>query len=481
MKFHLKKGGDVQVLMSFKETDKVENHNDLFSFLKDKELFKGDAGEVYSHISHEGDSVVFLGLGEEEKLEYETLRKAFFSLGNELQKKKVKSIGLSVPKFGDRCYGKTNKAIWEGLLQSQYDFDKYKSEKKPKVLLEDVYLEIVSGKEEKVESVIKETQMVMDGVFLTRNLVNEPAINLYPEVLAKEAVDKLTPVGVNVKVLGQKEIEDLKMEAFLSVARGSSKEPKFIIMTYMGNPDSEEKLALVGKGLTYDSGGYSLKPAAGMATMHSDMAGSASVIGAMYAIAANKLKKNVVAIVAACENMVSGDAYKTGDIIGSMSGKTIEVENTDAEGRLTLADALWYASTVEKADKIVDLATLTGACIVALGSVNTGAIANDEKLMKDVVTAAGLAGEPVWQLPNNEDYKELFKSHFADLKNTGGRSAGAITAGMFLQEFVNDTPWVHLDIAGTAFIDKAAGYLPKGASGVPVKTLFYLAKDIEQN
>lgn len=481
MKFYLEKGGDVEILLSFKETEKVDRFNDFFSFLKDKELFKGDASEVYSHISHEGDSVVFLGLGEEEKLQYDTLRKAFFSLGIELQKKKVKSIGVSVPKFGDRCYGKINKAVWEGLLQSQYDFDKYKSEKKPKVLLEDVYLEIFSGEEAKVESVIRETQMVMDGVFFTRDLVNEPAMNMYPEVLAKAAIDKLSPVGVDVKVLGQKEIEELKMEAFLSVARGSSKEPKFIIMTYMGNPDSEEKLALVGKGLTYDSGGYSLKPAAGMATMHSDMAGSASVIGAMYAIASNKLKKNVVAIVAACENMVSGDAYKTGDIIGSMSGKTIEVENTDAEGRLTLADALWYASTVEKADKIVDLATLTGACVVALGSVNTGAIANDEKLMKDVVTAAGLAGEPVWQLPNNEDYKELFKSHFADLKNTGGRSAGAITAGMFLQEFVNDTPWVHLDIAGTAFIDKAAGYLPKGASGVPVKTLFYLAKDIEQN
>jgi len=480
MKHYLEKGGEVEVILVFKETAGVGTFNDLFGFIKDRDLFKGDAGEVYSHISHEGDSVVFLGLGEEEKLQYDTLRKSFFSLGGELQKKKIKSIGLTVPKFGDRCYGKTNKAIWEGLLQSQYDFDKFKSEKKPKVLLQDVYLDIVEGEAEKVESVIQETQFLMEGVFLTRDLVNEPAINMYPEVLAKEAVDRLTPVGVDVKVLGRKEIQDLNMEAFLSVARGSSKEPKFIVMTYKGNPDSQEKLALVGKGLTYDSGGYSLKPAAGMATMHSDMAGSASVIGAMYSIAANKLKKNVVAIVAACENMVSGDAYKTGDIIGSMSGKTIEVENTDAEGRLTLADALWYAATVEKADKIVDLATLTGACVVALGNINTGAITNDENLMGAVRTAAKLAGEPVWQLPNDEEYKDLFKSHFADLKNTGGRGAGAITAGMFLQEFVNDIPWVHMDIAGTAFLDKASGYLPKGASGVPVKTLFYLAKDIDQ-
>jgi leucyl aminopeptidase len=480
MKYYLEKGGEVKVVLAFKDTARVESFNDLFGFLKEKEIFKGDSGEVYSHISHEGASVVFLGLGEEEKLQYETLRRGFFSLGIELQKKKVNSIGLTVPRFGDRCYGKTNKAIWEGLLQSQYDFDKFKSEKKPKVLLQDVYLDIVEGEAEKVESVIEETQLLMDGVFLARDLVNEPAMNMYPEVLAKEAVDRLAPVGIDVKVLGRKEIQDLKMEAFLSVARGSSKEPKFIVMTYKGNPDSQEKLALVGKGLTYDSGGYSLKSAAGMATMHSDMAGSASVIGAMYSIAANKLRKNVVAIVAACENMVSGDAYKTGDIIGSMSGKTIEVENTDAEGRLTLADALWYAATVEKADKIVDLATLTGACVVALGSINTGAIANDEELMDAVNSAAKLAGEPVWQLPNNEEYKELFKSHFADLKNTGGRGAGAITAGMFLQEFVNDTPWVHMDIAGTAFLDKEAGYLPKGATGVPVKTLFYLAKDMDQ-
>ena len=480
MKYYLEKGGEVEIILTFKETTRVERFNDLFGFLKEQEIFKGDSEEIYSHISHSGDSVVFLGLGEEEKLTYESLRRGFFALGGELQKKKIKSIGLKVPKFGNRCYGKTNKAIWEGLLQSQYDFDKFKSDKKPKVLLEEAYLDIAEGEAEKVRSVIEETQMVMEGVFLTRDLVNEPAMNMYPEVLAREAVDRLTPVGVDVKVLGKKEIQELKMEAFLSVARGSSKEPKFIVMTYKGNPDSQEKLALVGKGLTYDSGGYSLKSAAGMATMHSDMAGSASVIGAMYSIAANRLKKNVVAIVAACENMVSGDAYKTGDIIGSMSGKTIEVENTDAEGRLTLADALWYAATVEKADKIVDLATLTGACVVALGNINTGAIANNEELMSAVNTAAKLAGEPVWQLPNNEEYKELFKSHFADLKNTGGRGAGAITAGMFLQEFVNDTPWVHLDIAGTAFLDKAAGYLPKGASGVPVKTLFYLVKDLEQ-
>lgn len=477
MNFLLEKGGEIQVILAFKETETCDKAPELFKFIKEKDLFKGEIGEVYSYISIRDDSKIILGLGEEEKLDYASLRKAFFMLGKEAQKQKISSIGFSVPQFGDRCYGKINKAISEGLLQAQYDFNKFKSDKKSIVSLDTVYLDIIAEEHDKVSSVIKETEFLVEGVFLARDLVNEPAINMYPEVLAKEAYDKLTPLGVEVTIFEKPQIEEMKMEAFLSVSRGSAKDPRFIVMKYYGNPDSKEKLALVGKGLTYDSGGYSLKPAESMVTMHSDMAGSASVIGAMYSIAKNKLKKNVVAIVAACENLISGDAYKTGDLIGSMSGKTIEVENTDAEGRLTLADALWYATTVEKADKVVDIATLTGACVVALGNVNTGAITNNDELMESIKTAAKLAGEPVWELPHDEEYKELFKSHFADLKNTGGRGAGAITAGMFLQEFVNDTPWVHLDIAGTSYLSKDAGYLPKGATGVPVKTLFYLAKD----
>ncbi len=220
-----------------------------------------------------------------------------------------------------------------------------------------------------------------------------------------------------------------------------------------------------------------MKPSTSMDTMFTDMAGAATVIGgALKSIAKSNLKKNVVGIIAACENLISGGAYKPGDIIGSMSGKTIEVLNTDAEGRLTLADALWYAVKEVKADKVVDLATLTGACIVALGNITTGAIANNEKLMEEVMEASNIAGEPIWQLPSSSEYKELIKGDFADLKNTGGRGAGTITAGLFLEEFVDNTPWVHLDIAGTSYADKATGYLPKGATGVHVKTLYYLVK-----
>ncbi len=298
-----------------------------------------------------------------------------------------------------------------------------------------------------------------------------------PQALSEAAKSELEPLGIKVDIFNKNEIEELNMEAFLAVAEGSTNEPKLIVMHYNGDPDSKEKLALVGKGLLYDSGGYSLKPANSMITMHSDMAGSASVIATIKALAKNNVKRNVVGVVAACENMISGGAYKPGDIIGSMSGKTIEVLNTDAEGRLTLADALWYAATEVKADKIIDIATLTGACVVALGNINTGAITNNEELMNDVREASNLAGEPVWELPNNKEYKELIKGKFADLSNTGGRGAGTITAGLFLEEFVDNTPWVHLDIAGTSYLEKEASYLPKGATGVPVKTLYYLAKE----
>ncbi len=477
MNFLLKAGGDVNVVLAFKDTEEVNKGSDLFKFLKEKKLFKGSEGEVYTHLSKD-ESFVFLGLGDEKKLNFQSLRKSFFLLGEKAQKLNITSLSISVPRFGDLCYTTTIKSLAEGLIQSQYSFEKFKSDKKEKTFLEDIYLEVLEEKREKVEAGLKEIETIMEGVFITRDLVNEPAMNMYPETLAKAAVDNLSSLGIDVKVYGQKEIEEMDMIAFLAVSKGSEKEPKFIVMNYKGDPSSEEKLALVGKGLTYDSGGYSIKTAEGMATMHSDMAGSASVIGALYSIAKAGIKKNVIGIVAACENMISGGAYKTGDIIGSMSGKTIEVGNTDAEGRITLADALWYAATVEKANKIVDLATLTGACVVALGSINTGAITNDESLMDDIREAAKISGEPVWELPHDEEYKELFKSHFADLKNTGGRWAGAITAGMFLQEFVNDTPWVHLDIAGTSFISGSRGYLPKGATGVPVKTLFNLVKNM---
>jgi len=478
MNILVSKGGEVEILLVFKGAEKLDKSPELYKYLIGKELFKGTCGEVYSDVSPKGDNIILLGLGEEDKLSFESLRKAFYKVGKKLMELKIESVGVTIPKFENLCYKMTNMAIAEGLLHSEYSFEKYISEKKTIPTVKEFYLNVLEDKKDKVQEAIKEANIIIQGIFLARDLANEPAITMTPEKLALTAKEELTNLDVKVEVFGRKEIEELNMKAFLAVAEGSDKEPKFIVMTWNGDDESEEKLALVGKGLTYDSGGYSLKPTASMETMFCDMAGSASVIGAMKSIALSKAKRNVVGIVAACENMISGGAYKPGDIIGSMSGKTIEILNTDAEGRLTLADALWYAATVVKADKIVDLATLTGACVVALGSVNTGAITNNDELMNEIKAAADVSGEYVWQLPSNEEYKEGMKSTRADLKNTATGGAGTITAGLFLEEFVEKTPWVHLDIAGTSYISAERGYLPKGATGIPVKTLYNLAKGV---
>lgn len=477
MEFILGKGSNVKLITVYEDQETVETGKDLFKFIKEKEFFKGKSEEIYGDFSLNGENILFVGLGKKDKVTLNGIRKAFFKSAKELAKFKVDEVEIKIKDCFDLESKDLIGAIVEGLLQSEYIFDKYISEKKDKINLDTVYLDIEDFKKEELESTVQEIKNVVDGVFLSRDLVNERAINMYPEVLANRAKEHLEPLKVKVEVFGREKIEELGMKAFLAVSKGSIKEPKFIAMTYNGDTLTDEKIAFVGKGVTYDSGGYSLKPSESMDTMFCDMGGAGTVIGVMKAIASSKLKKNVVGVVAACENMISGGAYKPGDIIESMSGKTIEVLNTDAEGRLTLADALYYTSTVIKADKIIDLATLTGACVVGLGSINTGAISNDEELMKDVKEASEITGEPIWELPTNQEYAELIKSEVADLKNVGGGGAGTITAGLFLKEFVNEKPWVHLDIAGTAYLDKNMGYLPKGATGVHVKTLYNMIRN----
>lgn len=477
MEFIIGKGSNIKIVAVCEDQETVKIGGDLLRFVKEKELFKAKSGEVYGDFSLNGENILLVGLGKKDKINLNNIRTAFFKAAKELARFKIDQAEIKV----DDHFGLDAKdlvgAITEGLLQSEYAFDKYKSEKKESTKLEKVYIDIDCDEKDKLETTIEEVKNLVACVFLSRDLVNEPAMYLYPETLAKSAKENLEGLSVKVEIFDKEKIEELGMKSFLAVAEGSSKEPKFIVMTYTGDTSSDEKTALVGKGVTYDSGGYSLKPSGSMDTMHSDMGGASTVIGAMKAIATSKLEKNVVGIVAACENLISGGAYKPGDVIGSMSGKTIEVLNTDAEGRLTLADALWYAATVVKADRIVELATLTGACVVALGSINTGAITNNDELMEDIKKAAEISGEPIWQLPSNDEYAESIKSEVADLKNVGGGGAGTITAGLFLKEFVDEKPWVHLDIAGTAHLEKAMGYLPKGGTGVHVKTLYNMVKN----
>ncbi|MGI5066958.1 leucyl aminopeptidase [Treponema putidum] len=471
MKFNIAKQGGIVAQLVFE--DKIDGS--YLNYLKEKELFFGKAEEVYYNLDADLKARIFIGLGKEEKIDLEVLRKSFFKAASELLKNKITEVELNIPKLNNLCTYKTASAIAEGMLHATYQYDKFKSDRKELTEIT-VNYNPEKGKEERAQKGVNEAVKLMEAVFLTRDLVNQPANIIYPETLAQIAKEKLEAKGVKVTVHGKKEIEALKMEAFLSVARASTKEPKLIVMEYYNNPDSDEKIALVGKGLTYDSGGYAIKPATSMVTMFTDMGGSGTVIGAMHALADLKAKVNVVAVVASCENMISGDGYRNGDIIGSMSGKTIEIINTDAEGRLTLADAVYYATKNLGATKLIDLATLTGACVSAFGEQVSGAVTNNDEFFADLVKANERAGEIVWKMPTIDYYKKMNESKVADLKNSGGKFGGMMTAGLFVGSFLakEDIPWIHLDIAGTAYITENFGYLKEKATGTLVKSLYYM-------
>jgi leucyl aminopeptidase len=308
---------------------------------------------------------------------------------------------------------------------------------------------------------------------MARDWVNEPANFMTPSRMAEVAREVAHGYGLEVNVLEREQMLEMGMGALLGVAQGSAEPPKFIILNYRGRNPGEIDVALAGKGITFDSGGISIKRSEGMGDMKADMSGGAAVMAAISAVARIKSEINVTAVVPATENLPSGRALKPGDVLRAMNGKTIEVVSTDAEGRLILADALSYVKKLN-AKSIIDVATLTGACRIALGNVCSGAFGNNQQLMNRLISSGTKAGECMWQMPMNEEYKEQNSSDIADIKNVGGAFAGAITAAQFLSEFVGDTPWVHLDIAGTRLSDKERGYVVKGATGVPVRTLVNL-------
>ena len=452
--------------------DKPAN-NETVDILKSKKVFEGKSGQVFYKTTSDLNYEIFVGLGKYEELERTDLVNAVIRGIKQAEKLKINELSINFIKANGLCTGGVTKSIAQGVKLASYKFDKYKGNN-------EVYtpnVTIIGGPKEKFDKMrakIEEASNVADGIILARDLVNEPANILYPETLAERAVEAGKESGFEVEVFDEKQIEALGMKAFLEVAKGSVHKPRLIVMRYMGNENSDERVGLVGKGLTFDTGGYSLKPSTSMDTMKSDMGGAAAVIGTMQALAKNKVEKNVVAVVAACENAISGGSYKPGDIIGSMAGKTIEVLNTDAEGRLTLVDAVTYIIEKEKVDKVVDVATLTGAVLVALGTEVTGVVSNNDEFYDELIVAARRSGEKFWRLPNDKCYKKLYKGDFADLKNTGGRYGGSITAGMFIGEFVQKKPWLHLDIAGTSWSDSGNDTTPKGGTGAPVATLYEL-------
>ena len=364
-------------------------------------------------------------------------------------------------------------AIAEGALLGLYGFTKYK---KPEYEdIEEILLAVrEKGKVPILETAIGKGKLVAEATNLARDMVNEPANYMTPGQMAEAAKEIASKYNLEFKVFDREDIEAMGMGALLGVAKGSNQPPKLITLSYKGDERSEKAVGFLGKGITFDSGGISIKPSEGMNEMKDDMAGAATVMTAVVAIAQLKPKINVTAVIPATENLPSGTALKPGDILKAMNSKTIEVVNTDAEGRLILADALSYAQKIGLSP-LIDLATLTGACRVALGTLYSGVFSNDQDLADKVLKAAKGTGEKMWQMPMPEEYKEQIKSEIADVKNIGNRYGGAITAALFLAEFAANTPWVHIDIAGTASSTKESGYIVKGATGVGVRTLVELA------
>lgn len=487
-----KRTSDTKIVMCYESGETVENRKfhsqeilkKLDYLIKNNE-FSGKFREVISlNLAREEypQKIVFVGLGKKEELEIETIRKVLGKAIKEIKKLRSKSLEISVIDINCKLnLEEYIKVVTEAVLLADYKFDKYMS-KELETNIE--ILNIIGIKEniDKLRVYSDEGTILGKTTMLARDLVNEPANLLTPQVLAEEAINVGNEYGFETEIFNEKEIKELGMKAFLEVSKASQNLPKLIIMRYLGNKESNEIVGLVGKGITYDSGGLSLKSKSRLITMKHDMAGGASVIGAISAIAKMNLKVNVVGIIAACENMLSSSGYKPGDIIESMAGKTILIRSTDAEGRLTLIDAIHYGIEKEGINKIIDIASLTGGARLAFGGMATAVLVNDDDLYNRLEIVSKTTGERFWKMPIYEDCRNLIKSDIADLLNSSeGDGAKMMVGGMFIREFIQDKPWMHLDIAGTCWSDSEFDYLSNGGTGVGVRSLYYLLKSFTSN
>jgi leucyl aminopeptidase len=443
----------------------------------DAEGFSAKAAHV-THLYTAGQlpaaRLIVVGLGDSKDATLETVRRA--AAGGLRRARDLNARTVAVDLLGERLpAGQRAQAVVEGALLGTYSFDRYKREKNGKAV---DALRVVAPDQRLASEVgdgARRGEVFAGATALARDLVNMPANEVHPTHLARVAAQIAKEARLRLRVWEGTDCQKMGMGAFLGVAAGSEQPPKFIHLTYTpGRP--RRRVALVGKGITFDAGGLDLKTPESMLRMKDDMSGAAAVLAVMKALPALAAPVEVHGLIAATENMPSGAALRPGDVLRAMNGTTIEVGNTDAEGRLTLADALCYANTRVKPDEVIDVATLTGACVVALGPLCAGLFASDQALATRLLAAANQAGEPLWQLPLIEEYREHLKSEVADLNNVGPRGGGAITAGLFLKEFAGATPWAHLDIAGPAFSEKDLPLAPKGGTGAAVRTLLsYLA------
>ncbi|MDT8419481.1 MAG: leucyl aminopeptidase [Desulfuromonadales bacterium] len=440
--------------------------------------FTGADGEML--LVHAGqdvpwERVLLVGMGKERNLSLRLLRQSASSAARFLLERKICSFMLAfdlLPVRGSSLAERVQ-AQAEGVLLADYRFEYYLADEKRKpqtaLVLAAVWL-APDSKRGEAESALEVARQVCAGVSFARDLVNQPGNCKSPEYLARQAVQMAENAGIEATLLKRKDLQREGCGGILGVAQGSCREPYLVILKYQGGTEDARPIALVGKGVVFDSGGISLKPAEKMDEMKMDMGGAAAVLGTMLAAARLKLPVNLVAAIPAVENMPSGSAIRPGDILTSLSGKTIEVLNTDAEGRLILADALTYVGRFNPR-VVIDVATLTGACIIALGHQASAVLGNHDGLVRQLLKAGERSGERLWQLPLWEEYAAMLKSDFADLKNIGGRPAGTITAAAFLQNFASDYTWAHLDIAGTAWEEKGRPGYPKGGTGFGVRML----------
>ena len=418
--------------------------------------------------------ILFVGLGTEADLTIARVDKALMTAARAVSDKKENRVAIVVPSESTGAVSRADfvaSATTCGMVGSLGQ-DLFRAERGRHPF---IGLQVVASGTAELDAAVERGRILGQAINLTRDLVNRPPQEITPMGFAKRAQTVATDYGLRVEVLEQPRLEQERMRSMLAVAQGSTEPPCMVIVEHDGGGPNAPRLALVGKGVTFDSGGLSLKPTDGMLTMKCDMAGAATVLGAMTAIARLKLPVNVIGYMGLVENMPGGSAFKLGDILTARNGVTIEVLNTDAEGRLVLADVLSYAVDAG-VDRIVDLATLTGACVVALGEDVSGAFTNDQPWCDTLLAAAKASGEDVWQLPMWDSYEDLIKGDVGDIKNTGGRWGGAITAARFLKHFVGDKPWVHLDIAGPAFASSNKPHREAGATGHMVKTLVELAR-----
>jgi leucyl aminopeptidase len=438
--------------------------------------FEANVGDSFRFSTHAGEFIQVLLLGAESLAEPGALRKLAFDAGRAARSSGVTGLILDLRgRKLDADDGRAGKYIAEGLQLAGYVYDRYLGEDKRKSEVLERATIVAEGNVDVRRSGARHGQIVADAIALARDLGNGPAELVTPTFLATTALEltaNLQGAGHDVacEVFDLAECERRSMGLYLAVARGSSQPPKFIHMTYKPRGPSKGRVCLVGKGVTFDSGGYSLKPNDGMLQMKLDMAGAAAVIASMQAIARLELPYEVHVISAAAENMVSGHAYRLGDVFRASNGKTVEINNTDAEGRLTLGDALVFAASLEP-DLVIDFATLTGACVVALGPHICGVMTRDDAIASAWIAAGERAGEDMWRLPLPKPLMSMLDSKIADLRNTGERYGGALTAGLFLEQFAEGKRWMHVDIAGPAIVDKAFGVNVEGSSGIPVATI----------